>query len=637
MFIPKIARFNETAVGVRALAVLLVATLCGSMFGVYLAAALFFGPALGVLKYSDKLVLSFLTLLMSSIGAAIAIDWLPGMKGHVRVALVVMVSVVSQYAWGKTINRPLRDTTDAKSGLKDRQRNVELIVPSAILVSGVAIKLFNRDLFRTISMSGDGRNHAVWVVDLANHGIRIAIERRYPALFNYALTPFVDVCHGREQSATCVAHQMQQVVDLMSASYFLLAALISLAVGKIALQMLHRDKQRSIGLSDALVVIGSALTPLLGVATQSILFDGFLPLYAAIAAVLLAASLANRCLEESQTKLVCIVAGITSLLVLGIFPLLYPAAAVIAFRAMVDERLSKRHQKSRTFVVAAAVCATLLPAMLAICNSQMFERLRSSGSSTNINRAVFVLPVVVLIVMALFPGRFEKRIVVTHLAIFAALVFSAVAVLAANRGSGESTPYYYDKVLIAGISLFVWLPVVAVGGLVSTRVGRFSNGGSLWGKAIASGVIIGTIGVTYVRTEGSSNQLSPIRTLKLGAFSPHPYSIDRIFSEWGSGNRYIFWRFSTAADGLFDPVEDRMLNFWAPLTWHTDTETGAFANSWAYSMSNQYSETFLCSLSQEVDNLRIVTRDKSLAQEFSQTCLNNNDQIELRDSSSTAD
>jgi hypothetical protein len=73
--------------------------------------------------------------------------------------------------------------------------------------------------------------------------------------------------------------------------------------------------------------------------------------------------------------------------------------------------------------------------------------------------------------------------------------------------------------------------------------------------------------------------------------------------------------------GWSDPGNDRLANFWAGTTWGTDPAGASLSVNpigWAYNATGQVTD--VCSLAQVVPDLRVITRDVTLAGQLRRAC-----------------
>ena len=192
--------------------------------------------------------------------------------------------------------------------------------------------------------------------------------------------------------------------------------------------------------------------------------------------------------------------------------------------------------------------------------------------------------------------------------------------------SPNGDAYYASKLLLvltAGVSGLFLVPSLLLSSFLSRRPTLQISG--LISKALIGALAIA--GFTFLNVEAKIP--SAIPAIRNEWFRPNAESVDLIRKELARDGRFIVWRFTKMHNGQpgWDTAEDRLANFWSPLTWSGPTAEAWWAWDWAYGGITTLEVGELCGILQRYTGVRVITRDELLGDAIGDACGPNDDTL----------
>lgn len=481
------------------------------------------------------------------------------------------------------------------------------------------------------AMSGDARNHVLNMrAILWSGGLTMDNLRTSPAVFD-AVAATAAGADGR--TGLAAGDLMLRDAGAMATTYVVCVA----AVGVLLMAALLEATPRLLARRRVGAPVGAALLVGAGAAASPLvlgtgLSDGFLTAYGALVPGLAGVVLALRCCTRPSPAAFAmlgpaVLLTLFSWTVLAVVPLAATlvVTVVLSLRWYVGARADlpdagssgrlrglRRPTLGLGWLLATASSVGSALVVLVILVTQR-ESLRAAlvltGAATSPETRVLPLLGLLALALLLTAGRWVDRgLMLVPLAVAGAGVV-VVEVLRLLPPGPLTWTYYAVKTVWLVSACLVWLAFLPVVRLAAQRAstGRAQQAARAAGcGALALAVLMG-LGFTTPVAE-------PIEKAASGWGAPTAEVVERTAQAANDGGSFVLW-------GWSDPGNDRLANFWAGTTWGTDPAGASLSVNpigWAYNATGQVTD--VCSLAQVVPDLRVITRDVTLAGQLRRAC-----------------
>jgi hypothetical protein len=578
------------------------------------------GPALCAVA----VLLEFALLSLSALALPVAAS---GVLTQRSALVVLALPVLAGAALGLVSMRATgRRTSDHANGTSSASPAINL-APVAVFLAARLVGARGSGYATAWAMSGDSRNHVelIWQV-IAHGGVTPDDLSAYP-LMTDAVAAFLAAAGGRAGLAP--GQLLIHDATALSSVYLLSAAALAALFAAALLETVTATSAPEASRRRATVIVSATLGGLLvttALVTGTGLYGGALSAYGAAAVGMAVVVLALRAMTHPS--------AITMLLVAAGGPLLLTTWPVIALLVpplvvLVAVRGSLTRPRPALWSPALVGSAALAAAPYIVFfakRAQFRSWLVTPG--TVVGPSPWFLLVLILVTAGLAAtGRHWSRpamAVPLTLVLVGAVVIWQLAAL----GPGPTTlTYYATKTLWLVESFAVWVLFVPV---VAATAASQATARSKW-RAI-SAAVVGSVALLACIALVTP-LTNPARSAWNGWNQPRAAGIATLERVADAGAPVVFWHWtdggSQVADGrrIDRNLNDRILNFWSAVLLDRQTPAPSYDPAllpggmvaWAVNAYGQLDQ--LCVLAKAVPGLVVITQDRSLRTEFTQSCL----------------
>lgn len=506
-----------------------------------------------------------------------------------------------------------------------------MLLPIAFLASLRNIGVLEQVVF---TMSGDGRNHFIITQD-------IRIEGRVSLGFDDLGSPRLSNGLAALLSAASGSRGTLQVGDLVAISFvylFSFVLLLANAIG-LCLHFLSGAAKKSIRMVWYLAVPFMVIFILLSERTLgAVLNDGFFSLMLGSTVLSSVVTITYFAWQKPSFWLLgfqwaglFVLAASYSLLVPAIVPV-----AVIVLLKFILFRWSKKN-----LIVIFAFLTFIMPLAVFVGFDRYYARFMDTinlegGAVQNFDARLGLMIIASIVLWQLYEFAQKRTFSGLPFLLFSAttvLVVGGIEILRESQNPGFS--YYSNKILIA--NAWALSPVFMILLIKAIQSLRFTNStGIRWSHRFLS--IAGALLASLVLVNGFKSINLPSvdgivpQKISNGWSQPDIESVRPVISRWTKEATYfLVWNLSDNPPKVIYPSvwEDRIANFWSPVTWNGYIG-GGFSTIWAwiyFSLSSNETDQLCPALS--AMPLTILTKDVNLESSIKETCPNNESVIEL--------
>ena len=504
--------------------------------------------------------------------------------------------------WARRL-RPRQVTHDNGNYSKSDLLYFSSIGPLAVIA---VLKVNN--LWQTLSlvMSGDGRNHFLWIEEIRNTSrIAIGITKITSPVLSHGICAVLSAGNGS------VGVLQSEDIAAMLSMYLISMILIFMTIAGFVLCARKQSSKNSKNLSNYLIATSLGLVAFSSTILMVCLQDGFMSLYFGVS-VLGCTFFIYLLASNSVSYFWVITLGLANWVLIGAYSfLLLPGlclTAIVFLRTVISE-------KSRIHLLGLLIVSILVfYTILQIVDTSLVERIKYvgalPGAVAKTDLRLIFLVIFCSACVALWEKTYEKWFAfgISLGAITTAISVFLIESFPGNEGPGFS--YYSSKIIWGCSGAFIILLTFWVGKILehSFREGQFESNRKRVGCTAFSILLVFTF---LLLTESTSNLQNPIVAVKRGWISPDGDSVKGVVDRWGEGPTLYFRYVDLGARRSFpDAGQDRIANFWSPAFWGSEGPWGDEYN-WTY---NDFisSEVGVICPRLKTRNFTVVTRENNL-------------------------
>ncbi len=506
-----------------------------------------------------------------------------------------------------------------------------MLLPVAFLASLRNIGVLEQVVF---AMSGDGRNHFIITQDIRMEGqVSLGFEDLGSPRLSNGLAALLSAASGSRGTL--------QVGDLVAISFVYLFSFVLLLANSIGLclHFLNSAAKKTVRMVSYFGIPFMVIFILLSERTLgAVLNDGFFSLMLGSTVLSSVVTVTYFAWQKPSIWLIgCQWAGIFVLA--ASYSLLVPAivpVAVIVLLKFIILRCSKRN-----LMAISALAFLILPFTVFLGFDRYYVRFMDTinlegGAVQNFDTRLGFMIIATIVLWQVYEFAQSRSFAGLPFLLFSAitvLVVGAIEILRDSQNPGFS--YYSNKILIANAwalsPVFVILLIKAIQSL------RFTySTGVRWSRRLLA--ITGVFLASLVLVNGfKSINLASVdgivpQKISNGWSQPDIESVRPVIDRWRNDSSYfLVWNLSDNPPKVLYPSvwEDRLANFWSPVTWNGYTGDG-FSTiwSWVYFSLSSNETAQLCPALSAMP-LTILTKDINLESSIQETCPVNASVIEL--------
>lgn len=529
------------------------------------------------------------------------------------VVLALPTFAVVAFSISKRIKtlRPKSEATNNSAKL-NRATYLAGLVPLVVIA---ILKTIDRWKTLSLVMSGDGRNHFLWIEEIrTTSNISIGLTKITSPTLSHGLAVLFSAGNG----ATGVLQKSD--VFAMLTVYTVSAVLMATVAATFFILPISRNSDQ---IKTKFVVPGAVLSGLIFCSSYVLgnsLHDGFMSLYFGVA-VLGAVFVIYFAASTAPNYSWCIAIAISTWVLIGAYSFLLPPAVVlngiIFLRAVQkDEHLVRR------YLVLASILLGLVGTIIygiATFWDRVLVVAAFSGSVATVDLFFLYFAVAITALVMFWPRSGLRWFAV---GIFSASVATIIAVELVEKIPGNIAPTfsYYSSKMIIGVSgaLFLILPMLI--GFICLKLCRLSLVKKSIRKSTAFVMVAALL--AFLPSWFIDAQLStrnPVSEFQEGWITPDAGTAKEVLTHWQDGPT-LYFRFVDNPKRVSYPSigYDRLANIWAPAFWGSEGSWGVLWN-WVYSDLTSVEARTLC-VPLKFSKFIVVTRDPFLEKQVNQSC-----------------
>ncbi len=506
-----------------------------------------------------------------------------------------------------------------------------MLLPIAFLASLRNIGVLEQVVF---TMSGDGRNHFIITQDIRIEGqVSLGFDDLGSPRLSNGLAALLSAANGSRGTL--------QVGDLVAISFMYLFSFVLLLANAIGLCLyfLSGAAKKSIRMVSYLAVPFMVIFILLSERTLgAVLNDGFFSLM--LGSTVLSSVVTITYFAWQKPSLWLIVYQWLGIFVLAAsYSLLVPAIVPVAVIVLLKFILFRWNKRNLISIFAFAIF--VLPLAVFTGFDRYYVRFMDTinlegGAVQNFDTRLGYMIIATIVLWQVYEFAQNRTFAVLPLLLFSAttvLVVGGIETLRDSQNPGFS--YYSNKILIANAwALSPVLIILLIKAIQSLRI-TYSTG-TRWSRRLLA--TTGAFLASLVLVNGfNSINLASVdgfvpQKISNGWSQPDIESVRPVIDRWKSDSSYfLVWNLSDNPPKVVYPSvwEDRLANFWSPVTWNGYTGDG-FSTiwSWVYFSLSSNETTQLCPALSAMP-LTILTKDINLESSIRETCPINASVVEL--------
>ena len=479
------------------------------------------------------------------------------------------------------------------------------------------LKIINKWQVFALVMSGDGRNHFLWIEEIrTTSNISIGLTKITSPTLSHGLAVLFSAANG----ATGVLQKSD--VFAMLTVYTVSAVLMATVAATFFVVPLSRNPdQRKI----KSVAPGASVSGLIfcsGYVLGNCLHDGFMSLYFGVA-VLGVVFVIYFIGSSTPSYSWCVATAVSTWVLIGAYSFLLPPALVL--NGILVLRTLKRDSHPRRRNSAVFLLLLGLIGTISYGVSKFWERMLEVaafvGSVETVDLNYLWLFSVTSVLVA-FWSKAEVRwfTVGIFCATFATVI--AVQLVEMIPGNSASTYSYYSSKMIMGVTGALFLVIPLGIGHLSSKLDDSSLAGTnrLGRKNFALITALGLLAfLPLMLIDAQTSTRNPVSEIQEGWITPDAGTAKEVLSHWRDGPS-LYFRFVDNPEQVSYPSigYDRLANIWAPAFWGSEGSWGVLWN-WVYSDLTSVEASTIC-VPLKFSRFTVYTRDPLLEKQVNQSC-----------------
>ena len=530
-------------------------------------------------------------------------------------AVLALPSFVSAVALLSLRFKKLREKREVtkNSAVLNQLTYFSALVPLVVIA---VLKFINQWRAFALVMSGDGRNHFLWIEEIrTTSNISIGLTKITSPTLSHGIAVLFSAANG----ATGVL-QKSDVFAILS-TYAVSAVLMATVATTF---FLIPFSQRSHQLKMRFVAPGAIVSGLLfcsGYVLGNSLYDGFMSLYFGVAVLgLVFVMYYLGSLVPSYSW--CVVTAVSTWVLIGAYSFLLPPALVL--NGILVVRTLKQDKNLRRRNVFAVFLLVVLTGIIGYGLSTFWDRMlvvaAFPGSVGTVDLNYLWLLTAMGFLISLW-SEAEVRWLAIGISGATLATIIAVELVEMIHGNSASTFSYYSSKMIIGVTgaLFLSVPMGIDYKLCdsSTTIVRF--GRNTLSLMVTSGLLAFLPSMLIDAQTSTSN---PVTEIIKGWITPDARTAKEVLSDWQEGPT-VYFRFADNPERVAYPSigYDRLANIWAPAFWGSEGSWGTLWN-WVYSDLTSAEASTLC-VPLKFSKFTVVTRDPLLEEQVNYSCPGN--------------
>jgi hypothetical protein len=513
-------------------------------------------------------------------------------------------------AWTRWL-RPRQVSPDDGNSSKSDLLYFVSIGPLALIA---ILKIMNSWQTLSLVMSGDGRNHFLWIEEIRNTSrIAIGITKITSPVLSHGICAVLSAGNGS------VGVLQPGDIAAMLSMYLISIVLIFMTIAGFTLCATRNSFNTTKKFSSYLLATALGLVAFSSTILMVCLQDGFMSLYFGIS-VLGCSYFLYLLASKSVSYAWVVILGVTNWVLIGAYSfLLLPGlclTAIVFFRTVIRERSRSR------LIVLFSLSSLVFYLIVQIVDTSLVERIKYvgalSGSVAKTDLRLLLLLIFLSVCIALWEKTYEKwfSIGITLGAIATVISVLLLESFPGNEAAGFS--YYSSKIIWGCGGAFIVASTFWIGKLHEHSVHRWQieSDRRRLGYTAFSVLLVFTF---LLLTESTSNLRNPIVAIKNGWISPDGESVKGVVDRWGEGPTLYFRYVDLAPRRTFPDVgQDRIANFWSPAFWGNEGPWGDEYN-WIYNDFTSDEVGVICPRLKTRD-FTVVTREHNLESDVGFFC-----------------
>lgn len=529
--------------------------------------------------------------------------------GHVTSSLSIFVQLLPGALSILALRKSARDSLVSHTQCEKSKLTWSYICLAPVIVFTI-IKSRGHEFLLSYFMGGDARNHVVFhAMGISRGGTRYVLETFYPLLSSGHISLLSTVPRAFRGS------QRSLEIHLHAYIYSWIVILTAiLAISIVLLQQACSDSKNHKNSSLELWSLSVALlfSPMLWISLR----DGFIGLAIQSLFILLFYRVSQRLAVAQSTFNIALLLFITVLTTAN-YPILFPPLLLVTTIVLVGLRGRTRHISRAIHIMFVLILGASTFMATERLAPQSVDYLRATGfvEQLSLHKIVvflcFLLVGPVVFCAKARDERYPNVRAVTYVMWMYMLLLVAIAGIKS---------YYVMKTLWLLILVHYPFYLSTIGGVItiSSQSRSYSNR-SLVARAINSFVTQLTFVTLAVFPIYYRDLNSQFLVGIYGSNQPSATTVSELWTSIRKEEEFLVWSYykGGASDDFPPFMEDRISNFWSPITWKV--RDGFDGPRWGYSISG-VSTAQLCAPLLEFPNVRIITRNPHLAGELEEVC-----------------
>ena len=506
-----------------------------------------------------------------------------------------------------------------KSLLQERRNRMSgLAIAGAGLMPIIAIAAMRKiSNWATLSiiMSGDGRNHFMWIEEIrVTSSIPIGVTKMATPTLGHGIAALLSAGNG-----SVSVLQKGDLVGILSVYTISISLLSMVAVGfaQAGINISTRTQPKKI---ITLSLISFGVVAISGPILQLCLQDGFMTLYFGIA-VMSTILFAYYVASETPTYFWTLFLGLGCWVLIGSYSFLLPPAATLAAIFLLRSIWNDKNRLRKCCIglgvlVIAGVGLEIYEKVLPLFKKSAILPGSVAPPSLKVLTLILVLGIVAIVV---FEGINRWIAIGVFLSSFTTVL--TVLLIEKIPGNEIGSYSYYSSKIIWGmtsalmVSLIYWIAKL-IGVFLRKYIQDSTN---RWRLTIGSFFSLLSVFSFLFLVESSASVSNPVRAISTGWISPDSTTVKEVISRWDEGPT-LYFRFVDLAPRIPFPSigQDRLANFWSPAFWGSIGSWGDEYN-WLYDEFVADDVGVICPRLRSRDFI-VVTRDHNLEYDVDFSC-----------------
>jgi hypothetical protein len=479
------------------------------------------------------------------------------------------------------------------------------------------LKLINKWQVFALVMSGDGRNHFLWIEEIrTTSSISIGLTKITSPTLSHGLAVLFSAANG----ATGVLQKSD--VFAMLTVYTVSAVLMATVAATFFVVPYSRNPDQ---LKMKFVAPGAIVSGFIfcsGYVLGNSLRDGFMSLYLGVA-VLGVVFVIYYIGSSIPSYSWCVASAVSTWVLIGAYSFLLPPALALNGILVLRTLKHDSHRGRRNFTVfflLLGLAGTIVYGLVMFWE-RMLEVAAFFGSVASVDLNYLWLFTVIGILVA-FWSKAEVRWFTVGISCAAITTVIAVELVEMIPENSAATFSYYSSKMIMGVTgaLFLLLPM-GIGHMSSKLCD--SSPIMLNRSGQKNTAVMATLGLLallpLMLIDAQTSTQNPITEIQKGWITPDAGTASEVLAHWQDGPT-VYFRFVDNPKQVSYPSigYDRLANIWAPAFWGSEGSWAGLWN-WVYSDLTSAEATTLC-VPLKFSKFTVFTRDPLLELQVNLAC-----------------